>query len=105
VGFVRERLGRALKWIEGDQTFLADPRDLPLRRYGKGIYTALDSRRQPSLDLSSTESFYQAFAASLSTQEQACWAWPRCLTGRRCAMPSAHIWGTAALRRQCRPGA
>lgn len=70
VGFVRERLGRALKWIEGDQTFLADPRDLPLRRYGKGIYTALDSRRQPSLDLSSTESFYQAFAASLSTQEQ-----------------------------------
>ncbi|UZE28214.1 NEL-type E3 ubiquitin ligase domain-containing protein [Pseudomonas asplenii] len=69
--FLRERLGKPLIWIEGEGAALPMSGQLLLRRYGQGIYSTLQVRRQPSVDLAlPAQSFYRALAASLSDQEQ-----------------------------------
>ncbi|WP_017904230.1 NEL-type E3 ubiquitin ligase domain-containing protein [Pseudomonas asplenii] len=69
--FLLDRLGKGLRWVEGDAAALPVTDRLSLRRYGQGVYTTLQTRRQPSVDLSvPSQSFYLALAAALSTREQ-----------------------------------
>ncbi|WP_419735222.1 NEL-type E3 ubiquitin ligase domain-containing protein [Pseudomonas sp. COR18] len=69
--FLRDRLGRELRWVDGQEAALPVSDQLSLRRYGQGTYTTLQARRQPGLDLSvPSQSFYLALAASLSAREQ-----------------------------------
>ncbi|KPA93356.1 C-terminal E3 ligase, LRR-interacting [Pseudomonas asplenii] len=69
--FLHDRLGRGLRWVEGDSAALPVADRLSLRRYGQGAYSTLQARHQPNVDLSvPSQSFYLALAASLSTREQ-----------------------------------